>query len=210
MIKLFKRYKVYKFKERILKSFPIDLKNDIKVVLKIIPLYDFTIVNFYGNKYNTDNLISPDNISVKINNEFITIPARYYFNEPKSELENNLTDRQKIILNCILLKHHNGHIREKRLRLLRDKTEYWIIPYTTHLLGEYVYEILETLNKQLNKKNIENYKRFQEENPFYWKQTESRVISYWNEYHRLKSPKLKDYVGFKILDRIKKRTPNNS
>jgi len=36
------------------------------------------------------------------------------------------------------------------------------------------------------------------------------MISYWNEYYRYKFPKLKEYLGFEIVDRIKKRMLNRS
>ena len=52
--------------------------------------------------------------------------------------------------------------------------------------------------------NIGNYVKFINENSRYWKQTESRMISYWNEYYRDNFPLLKDYIGKKIVDEIKK------
>jgi len=47
--------------------------------------------------------------------------------------------------------------------------------------------------------------KFIRDNPKFWMQTESRMISYWNEYYRRPTfPKLKDYIGKQIIDRIKK------
>jgi hypothetical protein len=96
---------------------------------------------------------------------------------------------------------------QKRLEQLIDKNEYWITPYLLQLLGEYVYEILEVLDKCINDKNIGNYKRFVKENPKYWQQTESRMISYWDCYYRrIKSKDLKNYLGRQIADRINKNS----
>ncbi len=49
------------------------------------------------------------------------------------------------------------------------------------------------------------YAEFRDENLKYWQQMESRMISYWNEYYRSKFPELKEYLGIKIVNRIKKR-----
>jgi hypothetical protein len=72
------------------------------------------------------------------------------------------------------------------------------------LLGEYVFEILQVLDKHINDKTIESYVKFIRENPKYWKQTESRMISYWNEYYRRQYSKLKTYLGQQLADKIKK------
>lgn len=65
-------------------------------------------------------------------------------------------------------------------------------------------EILEVLDRHINDKTIDNYIRFINENKKYFQQTESRMISYWNEYYRRpKFQKLKDYIGKQIIDRIK-------
>jgi hypothetical protein len=65
-------------------------------------------------------------------------------------------------------------------------------------------EILEVLNRHINASTIDNYIKFIKENKKYWQKTESRMISYWNEYYRRsKFPKLKDYIGKQIVDRLK-------
>ncbi|MFM9944760.1 MAG: hypothetical protein ACKVQB_05960 [Bacteroidia bacterium] len=60
------------------------------------------------------------------------------------------------------------------------------------------------MDKYLTHKHLDNYDRFINENPKYWQRTESRMISYWNEYYRRQFPKLKDYLGRQLADRIKK------
>jgi hypothetical protein len=133
----------------------------------------------------------------------LTIPCRNYFNEPADEKETQLTALQKTILNCIYLRHHNGFVRQRRLEQLINRDDYFVIPYTFQLLGEYVVEILEVLEAHVNSTTITNYVKFINENKKYWQQTESRMISYWNAYYRQRFPKLKDYVGKQIIDSIK-------
>lgn len=71
------------------------------------------------------------------------------------------------------------------------------------LVGEYIYELLPIIDKKVNKNTLEFYAKFRDENPKYWQQTESRMASYWNKYYRYRFSKLKEYLGFKIIERIK-------
>ncbi|KOF01408.1 hypothetical protein OB69_17715 [Roseivirga seohaensis subsp. aquiponti] len=194
--------KTKEYKDRILKSFPTELKLDVESVIKILPLEKNDVKLSNGQVYNVDNLIHPTELTIKLNGEQLIIPYRVYFDEPDIESETDLTDRQKIILNCIFLRNHNGYLRERRLNNLIAKDEKWIIPFTIQLIGEYVFEILEVLDEHINKKTINDYYSFTTENPKYWQQTESRMISYWNEYYRRKFPKLKEYLGTALVKRI--------
>ncbi|AWH74790.1 hypothetical protein DCS32_11665 [Dokdonia sp. Dokd-P16] len=210
MLKIFKHNKSSDYKKRLLKAFPKKLENDVKEVLEIIPFDNNEIKRHDGTRNRAINLIHESELDIKLENETLTIPYRLYFNEPTPGLENTLTEKQKDILNCIFLRHHNGYLREKRLNLLSDSSEKWIIPFIVQLIGEYIYELLPIIDKKVNKNTLSFYAEFIDVNQKYWQQTESRMISYWNEYYRYKFPILKDYLGFKITTRIKKqRTTKN-
>lgn len=71
----------------------------------------------------------------------------------------------------------NGYIRQQRLEKIKNN-DYWITPFTFQLLGEYVVEILDVIDEQLDNNKLEKYKRLVVENPKYYQQTESRMISY--------------------------------
>ncbi|MBR9917491.1 hypothetical protein GYB29_07385 [bacterium] len=204
MLSWLSKNKTKEYKERLLKSFPTELKTDVDSVIKILPLEKNHVKLCDGQVHKVDNLIHSTELTIKLNGEQLTIPYRLYFDEPNIDSEKNLTDRQKTILNCIFLRHHNGHLRERRLKKLVNQDKNWIIPFTIQLLGEYVYEILEVLEEHINEKTIDDYHSFTEENPKYWQQTESRIISYWNEYYRRKFPNLKEYLGTALAKRIKK------
>lgn len=202
MLNWFKGHKNSKYREILLNAFPPTLKKDVESVLDILPFEVNDVKLCDGQIHYVENLIHPDTQTVHLDGELLTIPYRVYFNEPEIGQEQTLTSRQKAILNCIYLRHHNGYIRQSRLEKI-DVSEYWITPFSFQLLGEYVLEILEVLDDQLNDNKLESYKRFAIENPKYYHQTESRMISYWNEYYRRKFPKLKGYVGKIIFDQIK-------
>ena len=196
------------YRARILKAFPTELEADVSAVLEVLPFHDNKLKLKDGQVHLMANLIHPSELYINLRDESLVIPYRLYFNEPDLEKEETLSDKQKAILNCIYLRHHNGYIRERRLQGLIPTSEYWVIPFTTQLLGEYVYELLEGIDRHVNEQNIDLYQEFILENPNYWQKTASRMISYWNEYYRKRFPMLKQYLGYEIVQRIKKRKHN--
>jgi hypothetical protein len=152
-------------------SFPVALKQDVEKVLDIVT-------------FGKDISISDNFITLNYNKEIIQLPYRIYFDEPSLEKETALTELQKTILHCIFLRHYNGFVRQRRLELLVNNRYYFIVPFAIQLLGEYVIQILEVLSDNITDQNIDQYARFIQENPKFWQQTESRMISYWNEYYR--------------------------
>ena len=203
MINWFKHEDYSVYKNRIFNAFPKSLKGDVEAVLNILPfeINDVRLSN--GQIHKVDNLIHPSSLTIQFDDELLTFPCRLYFNEPDKESESKLTELQKTILSCIYLRHHNGYLRQRRLENLIDKSENWVTPFKLHMLGEYVFEILQVLDNQIDDKSVASYTKLISENPKYWQQIESRMISYWNEYYRWKFPKLKKYLGRQIADRIK-------
>lgn len=201
MINWFKGNKHSKYREILLNAFPRKLKKDVESVLDILPFALNDIKLSDGRIHKVVNLIHPDFQTIVLEGENLSIPNRLYLNEPELEKEHKLTNNQKAILNCIYLRHHNGYVRQSRLEKI-NSNEYWITPFTFKLLGEYILEILEVLDEQLDNNKLENYKRFAIENPKYYQQTESRMISYWNEYYRRRFPKFRLYLGRIIFDHI--------
>jgi hypothetical protein len=203
-------------KVRLINSFPSSLRQDVEEAIKVLPA-DHNVVLADGQLHSIDGLIHPTEYSVILDRELLTIPYRNYYNEPTPEKEKLLTPQQKAILNCIYLRHHNGFVRQKRLEQLINTADNFVIPYTIQLLGEYVMEILEVLDRHINGKTIDNYIHFINENKKYWQQTESRMISYWNEYYRrpmypkYQQPKYatrQEYIGQTIINKLKQQHRN--
>ena len=192
-------------KTRLANGFPFSLRKDVEEVISILP-FDYYVLLANGQIHKVDNLIHLTEQTVSLDGESLKIPCRIYFNEPQADKEKQLTPLQTTILNCIYLRHHNGFVRQLRLAQLIENIDYFVTPYTFQLLGDYVKEILEVLDKCINDKTIDNYVRFICENKKYWLQTESRMISYWNEYYRRpRFPILNDYIGKQIFNRITSR-----
>lgn len=187
MINWFKKDNNAGYKDKLLNAFPKTLKSDVEAVWDILP---------------RDITFSSNTQTIQLNNELLIISYRFYFAEPDCERERKLTETQSTILNCIYLRHHDGYLRQRRLKNLIDKSDYWVTPFTIQLLGEYVIEILQVLDILVNDKTINNYRQFAKENPIFWLKTEHRMISYWNEYYRWQFPKLEEYPGRQLINRI--------
>ncbi|RAJ80251.1 hypothetical protein CLV59_105359 [Chitinophaga dinghuensis] len=184
-------------KETLLNAFPKTLQSDVMAVLEILPL---------NSVYPIDdcNMVSDPIQAIRLDEEELFIPYRVYFDEPASMIVARLTGIQKTILNCIYLRHYDGFVRQKHLEALGERNEYWTVPYLLQLLGEYVFEILEVLDKVITEKNIKNFSRLTKENPKFWQRTEDRMVSYWDVYYRWgRFHKLQDYLGMQIADRIR-------
>lgn len=181
--------------ETLIKSFPIELKEDVDIV-----------VNFLNSKkLRIHDYVEKE---IFINKESIYIPGRIYTAENLKVNEINLSEKQQMILNCLYLTHNDGYLRQQKLELLKDKYDDFVIPFKMKILGEYVIEIITDLEKQINEKSIKNFINFIRENPNYWKLTKSRIVSYWGEYYK-HNCKLKDYVGYKIIKKLETELKNN-
>lgn len=181
------------YSEKLKRSFPKYLEKNVENVVKILPL-------------SNSMLIHSSEYEVNLNTEKLIIPYRVYFDEPLKIDERILTKVEKEILNCIFLRHNDGYLRERRLQKLLKSNSDFVIPFTFQLLGEYVFEILEVLDKHLKEPNLNLYKSFFEENLEYGQKTKDRMISYWDAYHRKgirAYPKIKDYLGYRLMKRIK-------
>ena len=190
------------YRIRLTNSFPKELENDVNEVFKILSI-EYEIITSENQILVIHNLIHSGFQEVKYNYEILKIPYRLYFNEPSKKDEDILSTTQKTILNCIFLRHFNGYIRERRLKNLIQNTEAWVIPFIFQLIGEYVYEIFETLSEHITENTHQSYINFANQNPEYFQLTKNRVISYWDAYYRSKYPKLNQYLAYKIINKIK-------
>jgi len=175
-------------KETILNSFPKELKFDVEKVIEFLN----------DRKLNIHPILEK---KIEINGETLALPCRIYCDDYNRNEEENLSEKQKVILNCLFLSHNNGYERQKRLEMLVSENDYYTVPFKIKILGEYVIEIINDLEKHINAETLKNYVSFAKENPHYWKTTKSRIASYWGEYYKRNS-KLKDYIGYKIAKKI--------
>ncbi len=141
---------------------------------------------------------------IRINNCYIRLPARVYFDELGPNQLAALNEREYKVLCCYFTRHHNGYIREKYLRQLLSHTYLydWELPFICALIGEYVVEILDVIYENWNFINKSGMNSFIEDNPKYITTIEGRIASYWGEYYMSGYPK-KEYVGFKLKKELR-------
>jgi hypothetical protein len=170
-------------------AFPRELKGEID------NLYD---------QYSFD-AIYPNHHTFRINlgQEEINIPTRVYVHEKQFTRIHNLPKTQQMILGCMLSRHYDGFVRQKHLENILTVEELWVAPYILQLIGEYVVEILNDIYKNLDSINIDFLKHIMSLNPNFWNKTKSRVISYWDCYYRQDYYNKEDYVGMKIIAKLK-------
>lgn len=180
-------------RQKIHDAFPATLAPDVDVVAHLLSAQHFDTLHGQAQQ-------------VLLRGELLTIPRRLYFDPPGPAATSRLSPIQQTILSCLLLRHHDGFIRQKSLRQLTGNPHYCTIPFIFQLLGEYVIEILFIVDTCINDHTIAGYLSFIADNDKYWQQTQARVISYWDEYYRSR-PQYKhrhSYIGQQIVDRLKK------
>ena len=171
--------------EIMLNAFPRELEDEIKSIFRRITL--------------KTNIYNGGTFDVFVNKEVIHIPERIYYEDIEVNLEVSLSQIQKCILDCFFTRHYNGYIRQKRLNnIFNSSIIYnWSIPYIVRLMGEYIVEIIDDINKNIELIDEIALKEFIRTNQKFILTTEGRIASYWGEFYKLEHAKDK-YVGFKV------------
>jgi|688.fasta_scaffold20930_12 hypothetical protein len=175
-------------------------------MVKSINKWSVKLKNYY--KINIFILKDSNYIDIKImtqkflfsiNGKNVSIPYRIY----KDPIDTS--DFEYIYM---MTRHSDGYIREKFLKkiLASDNLRYEATPFIVLLIGEYIIEILEIIEK--NDRIYPYLDLFFRENQSYYLILKSKIISYWNEYYRDRFPNFKDYVGSKIILRLENMNSN--
>jgi hypothetical protein len=147
--------------------------------------------------------------AVKVSGEALEIPYRIYHDRRSPDVE-SLTPLQTELWDCLLTRHHDGFIREEYLSKIIDCEHSWIPPFVIQLAGEYVINIIQFVWENIERLPRDIYRDFLLQNPFFYKTTKQRVMSYWDCYYR--DRRKADYPGFQILEFLDElqRSPSSS
>ncbi|WP_218275941.1 MULTISPECIES: hypothetical protein [unclassified Pseudomonas] len=140
-------------------------------------------------------------IEVKIGKENLIIPYRIH-HEGDEQACGQLTGVQSILYSCLLTRHHDGRVRQRQLERILSVHEPWIVPFVFQLTGEYVIDILNTVEAHLPTISPTFYGSFIRDNQKYFQTTQDRMISYWDCYYRTQYKHRSDYVGFQVFSRF--------
>jgi hypothetical protein len=192
---------------RLARLFPTVALAEVQAVLGCIPLRKVSRLAS-GEEIPVANLLSPHGYLLTWQGRPLELPYRVYFQEPVPGAAQLLTNRQRQLLHCVYLRHHDGFVRQRHLEQLLASAalESFTTPCTFSLLSDYVQEILEVLSAHLIPVLLPGYVRLIKENPRYWSQTQGRVASYWDIYYRTSrrgSPQFRHYVGNQLLKELR-------
>ncbi len=95
-----------------------------------------------------------------------------------------------------MIRHHDGHVRERFLRAVPAFDSSWIIAYVVTLCGEYVVALLHVIWESRSLFDVAGLCRWLRENPKFYARTRPRIVSYWDRYHR--TARFEDYVGSQL------------
>ncbi|AMJ65567.1 hypothetical protein [Hymenobacter sp. PAMC 26628] len=189
-------------------AFPTVARTELDLVFQALPLANQEQLHD-NNSDAVARLVTKEAEILFVNGYQVRVPYRVYFAEPSLATfatEEALTHRQRSILHCIYLRHHNGFVRQRRLELLlAGPVEALAMPFVFSLLGDYVKEILEVLEANLTLELLNGYVGLIRENPRFWQRTQGRVASYWDVYyrgrHRGGTP-FRQYVGARLVKQL--------
>jgi hypothetical protein len=146
-------------------------------------------------------------IAVQVEGEAVTLPARIYAPEVASAAVAALLPAERLVLHCLFTRHHDGFVRARHLDAVLAADAPWAVPFVVHLVGEYVVEIVQTIAERLDLgpagADRARYGQFVNANRSYMETTASRVASYWHCYHRAGYPRLAEYPGAVLIDRLR-------
>jgi hypothetical protein len=146
-------------------------------------------------------------IAVEVDGEVVTLPGRIYAPEVPTATVAALAPAEALALHCLYTRHHDGFIRAHHLEPVLTSDAPWAVPFVVQLIGEYVVEIVATIARTLDlgptSADRERYGRFITANPRYFEATASRVVSYWDCYHRDQYPRLAEYPGSILIARLR-------
>ncbi|MGV9505646.1 hypothetical protein ACWDQZ_08575 [Streptomyces tendae] len=175
-------------------AFPHQLASDVRAVLAVMPAARIAPVSPF---------------SVYVGDEAVAIPYRIYQDELPDDVVRDLTGVQQAILHCLYSRQSDGLVRQRHLEQIASSDEPWAVPFVVQLVGEYVLEILESIQHGLSdlpsKGSAQRltYGDFIARNPGFFARTERRVVSYWSCYYRWKFPVFGTYPGCHLLELLR-------
>lgn len=129
----------------------------------------------------------------------VTIPARVYFIDDEKVYDELEDTEEKLIYSCIFSRSCDGYVRQKHLRnILCYDFPLWCMPYILKLSSEYVVEIAYDIYECMKARDNTLFQAFCENNPYMFRRSYTRMVSYWNEYYRQECYRFHNYVGYKL------------
>ena len=130
----------------------------------------------------------------------------YFIDDEK--IYNELEDKEEqFIYSCIYTRSCDGYVRQRHMRkIMENDFPQWCMPYILKLSSEYVVEIVDDIYKYMKVRDNTSFQLFCKNNPHIFRNSYSRMVSYWNEFYRCRCYKFHNYVGYRLYkDKIFKK-----
>lgn len=140
-----------------------------------------------------------------VHGDTVRIPGRIYPTPPSADAIRQLGSEAQTATYCLLSRHHDGRVRQEAISQLVRRQDYWVVPFVVSLLGEYVVEIVEVIQRDLDTIRCpgswqwSNYGKFANDNLSLMRLTSARSVSYWNCYYRDMYPSYSSYPAARVL-----------
>jgi hypothetical protein len=134
----------------------------------------------------------------------VEIPYRIYNELPVTDLAPE-GSQVAVAIDCLYTRHHDGYVRQRALRRLLTSEDLWTVPFVLQLLGEYVIEICEDIDRFAHgdllrrPAMIRGFHSFAENNHDFITLTRQRATSYWECYYRRAHLYQATYPGLRAL-----------
>ncbi|MFJ2028714.1 hypothetical protein [Streptosporangium sp. NPDC087985] len=146
-----------------------------------------------------------DGFDVSVWGHRLRIPYRIYEDPPTPGMLDDLGEVARVVLDCLLTRHHSGHVRQRHAERVISVDADWVVPFAVTLVGEYVIEIVDVVRAGLAELDIpgtrqrQRYGRFAADNLDFMTLTRQRAVSYWSCYYRWRFPEFNHYPGAQVL-----------
>lgn len=174
-------------------GFPYELQNKVHNVVGKMSLRTYNNISHGVSEECTDEEY------VLLDGSTVTFPYRVYFIDDE-KIYNELEDKEEqFIYSCIYTRSCDGYVRQKHLRkIIKKDYPQWCMPYILKLSSEYVVEIIDDIYEYMETRDNTLFQIFCENNPYIFRYSYSRMVSYWNEHYRCRCYKFHNYVGYKL------------
>lgn len=170
--------------ETLARAFPLSLRSSLADVLDRLP------PTAYPPSGPITSSNSRDWTQLTVQGDPVVIPRRIYNSTPATELVQEDSEA-RLAIDCLYTRHHDGFVRQSALRRVLASAEHpWTVPFVLQLLGEYVIEICDDIERfaetQLTIRRgwAQQVRSFADENPEFIVLTRQRATSYWQCYYR--------------------------
>lgn len=176
-------------------AFPNEYQEDLKNVLAFLMNYKFDVHSIVFHK-------------IEFQGNELCIPYRLYFDIDCKAKIIQFSQRQQALFWCIASRQDDGFIREEAVKQLFKSDEKIAKLFALILASEYIKEIIEIINLEINENNINDFLEILYEDKSLFSYIKGNVASHWGESIKNEYPEekrhYKQYAGKELITKLNK------